>query len=427
MRVLKETKPQSRFWVSLAIGAVGLGALWLAFARRKPDPDRLWQLAHEEFDAGHPDRTEAALATLKALRVPTPMDHLLTAQVALFRHNDAQALSDLAAVPDDHSMAPQARLLQGQVELRQGHPHAAETFLKGAVKLDPKLVQAHKELIYIYGILLRRSELQAEFRTLSGLTNLTAEQAFVWCLTRNSTWDAKELTEKLEGYIKFDPADRMSRLALAENYRALGRREDAEKALTALGDSDPDARALRALLALDVGDDVRAEAISKEGPANHPELARLRGRFALALRDGPAAVQYYRAAYEADPDHRDSLFGYGQALMLVGQKEAAAPFVAAARDHDALGTLMQRAAVPASRSDPALLRALGAACERIHRLPEAKAWYRLAIDADPLDPEAQKSLFRIKKGEESKPSDKPVPVDPSAPNATIPAHPLDSR
>jgi hypothetical protein len=44
-----------------------------------------------------------------------------------------------------------------------------------------------------------------------------------------------------------------------------------------------------------------------------------------------------------------------------------------------------------------LLRALGAACEKIHRLPEARAWYRLAIDANPLDTEAQKALFRLQK------------------------------
>jgi hypothetical protein len=64
---------------------------------------------------------------------------------------------------------------------------------------------------------------------------------------------------------------------------------------------------------------------------------------------------------------------------------------------------MQRAALPNARKDPKLLRELGAACEAVHRLPEAKAWWKLAIGLDPLDNEAQQALFRL---EHSSPSTK---------------------
>jgi tetratricopeptide (TPR) repeat protein len=395
VKVLNETETTSRGWLTVAaIALVAVGA-WVMFPRRASDPDRIWQQAEADVKSGQVDQAEAALARLKDIRSPTALDRMLRAQVAMARSRVDAALADLDSVPDDHPIAAQARLSAGQLELRRGRPRAAEAKFRAALKLDPKLVQARRELIYIYGILLCRAELNAEFRALSTMAPLTVDNVWHWCLTRNSAWEARELTAQLEGYIKADPDDRKSRLALAENYRALDRRQDAEKVLEYLGEADPDARALRARLALDVGDDLVAEALLKDGPSDHSDLARLRGKFALARHDGPAAVAHFRAAYKADPDHRDALFGLGQALIMVGEAEAAAPFVAAARDHDAFATLMQRASVRENRSDPALLRALGAASEKIHRLPEARAWYRAAIDLNPLDTEAQKALFRL--------------------------------
>jgi hypothetical protein len=49
-----------------------------------------------------------------------------------------------------------------------------------------------------------------------------------------------------------------------------------------------------------------------------------------------------------------------------------------------------------NRDDPALVLALGSACEKAHLYPVARAWYNLAVERDPLDPDAQKALFRLK-------------------------------
>jgi Flp pilus assembly protein TadD len=125
-------------------------------------------------------------------------------------------------------------------------------------------------------------------------------------------------------------------------------------------------------------------------------LARLRGRFALAHGDGPAAVRHFRAAYAAEPDDRDTVFGLGTALAVAGDRDAAAPFLRDSEAYDALGALLTRAANPANHNDAALMRALGAACESVHRLPEARAWYNLAVQANPLDEEAQKALYRLR-------------------------------
>jgi tetratricopeptide (TPR) repeat protein len=385
--------------VLAALSAMGVWGIRL-WTDAGADPDSIWKEAQSDFRQGRYGRTDAALARLARLRTPTPLDRLMKAQLALARNRDEEALSNLAGVPDSHPMAAQARLLAGQLNRQRLRLRAAESFLLEAVRLDPKLIQAHRELIYIYGMQLRRPELSAEFRALSRLTALTYDDVFRWCLTRNSVWEPKESARDLRSYLEADPDDRPSRLALAENLRQIGKREEADKVLDPLGDSDPEARAIRVRIALDRGDDRGAEALLAGGPENHSELSRMRGRLALAHRDGPAAVKHFRAAYGLEPDNRDTIFGLGQALAMVGDATAAAPFIAAARDYDAYGTLLQRAATiytnRKSTKDPDLMRALGASCEKIHRIPEARAWYGLAIEANPLDTEAQRALFRLK-------------------------------
>ncbi len=306
------------------------------------------------------------------------------------------ALADLAKVSDGDPAAAEARLMAGEIELRRDRIHHAEESLLAALKLDPTLVLAHRQLIYIYGMLLRRREINEHFLALSRLTPMTFDNVFHWCMTRNTVWEPHERAEDLRRFVAADPDDRWSRVALAETLRQIGHRREATNLLSVLPESDPDARAVRARIALDRGDDPAAEAILAGGPADHPELARLRGRFALAHRDGPAAVRHFRAAYAVEPDDRDTIFGLGTALALVGDRAAAAPFLRDAKAFDTLGALLTRAANPANHRDPALIRALGAACEAAHRLPEARAWYNVAVQINPLDDEAQKALHRLK-------------------------------
>ena len=153
------------------------------------------------------------------------MDWFLRGQLAVARHHADEAIDLLSRVPDDHYRA-RARLLAGQTELRRSRVRYAEEWLIAATRLDPRLVQAHRELIYIYGTQLRRAELNAEFIALSQLSNLTFDNAFHWCLLRSNSWEPGKMIGPLERYIDADPDDRWSRLALAENYRRMGRSDE---------------------------------------------------------------------------------------------------------------------------------------------------------------------------------------------------------
>jgi tetratricopeptide (TPR) repeat protein len=377
-----------------ALASLTVGGL-VALAWPSPDPDRLWEQAYNELRANQFDRAGASLARLGRLRAPTPKDRVLAAQVAMARGRNEQALNELALVPDDHPLAPQARLQTGQLELRRKRYVPAEAALLKALELDPKRVQARRELIYIYGMQLRRPELDATFRALSEGSALSYREVFLWCLTRGVTWEAREVEETLGKCLQADPNDRWSRLGLAEGLLKQGRFAETEAILAPLPETDADARDIRVRLALDRGDDVAAEALLAGGPLDHVGLALLRGRFALARGDGPEAVRHFRIAHDRAPNLRESIFGLGQALQKTGDP-AAAPLIEEARKHDRLGSLVQRAAVEANRSDPNLILDLGDACAAVGRIPEARAWYNLAVGRDPLDTRAQQSLARLK-------------------------------
>lgn len=322
---------------------------------------------------------------------------MVPAQLAVINDRPEQALADVERVPDDHETAAQARLLTGQVELRRFRLRFAGDAIRAAIRINPRLVQPHRELIYIYGLQLRRAELQSEFLALSSLKDLTFQEVFLWCQLRDESWNPYAAALILSKCVAADPGDRWSRMALAENNRRMGLLDEAEAALEGLRESDPDVLAAHAQIAFDRQEDVRAERLLASGPANDPALALMRGRLALARRDNPTALHHFRLAFAADPDRRETLSGLIAALLRTGDDKAAASLREVAAHREKLGSLMQRAAMDGAQDDPALPRLLGAACEVAHRNPEARAWYKLAISRDPLDPDAQRGLFRLRR------------------------------
>jgi tetratricopeptide (TPR) repeat protein len=355
----------------------------------------VWEQAQTDLQLGRFEQVGKAVSRLSRMREPTPLDWLLRGQLAVALEEPDLALAHLARVPDSHYMAAQARLLAGQIELRRDRLRFAEEAFRAALRLDPKLVQAHRELIYIYGMQLRRAELNAEFHSLASLSNLRFEEAFHWCLLRNESWEASEAAPLLANNVAADPGDRWSRLALSENYRRMGMVDDADRALEGLAADDPETIAAHARIAFDRNDEERAERLLSSGPADDPLLARLRGRLALSRRDAPAALHHFRIAYAADPESRETLAGLISALVTVGDFKSAASLREIAGKLAHLGSLVQRAGTKGARELPDLPRQLGSACAALHRDAEARTWYKLAIERDPLDSQSQQALFQL--------------------------------
>lgn len=397
MRVAKPAKPA---WGALALAVAalaGAGTIIVILGRNRSsvDPARLWQDAEAEVEARHWERASAALDRLDRVRPPEARRWLLRARIAQGRGRDPEALAALDRVADRDPNGAEARLLAGRIELRRHRARFAEDQMRRAATLDPSLVQAHRELIYLYGMQQRRDDLAAEFRALSRLQPLRFADVFLWSMSQGAAWEPIDAAATLARFVAADPADRRSRLALADLQRKLGRFDESARVLGPLPATDPDARVIRVELRLAHGDEAGARAQLGDGPDDHAGLARLRGRLALARRDGQEAARHFRAAERLQPDYRESLFGLGNALQLLGEGRESKRYLDRARRLEVLASLLQRAATAAGRSDRMLPHELGDACATLGRRDEARAWYKLAIARDPLDARAQRALFRL--------------------------------
>ncbi len=380
----------------LFLAALGMWR-WL-----ETNPGRVFLRADSLMKAGRYAQAEAACEQLARLRPPNPIDRFLHAEVKIGLNQLDAAVRDLALIPNDHPLAPLARLRIGQIEMRQGRPRLAEAAFLATLALLPRGVQPRKELVYIYNVQHRQADLDAQLASLLDLDALDFQTILHWTKTRHTVWNPAGDLAALEKFVAADPADRWSRLALVEALRRLDRLDQAETVLAALPAADPEARAQRVHLLIARGDFASAESLLADGPLDHPELARLRGQLALRRRDGPTALRHLRIAYRADPLDHMTLSGLGTALRMVGQAEEARPYLEAARRHEDVWALVARAASAEGERDPKLPHQLGMACAAIGRAQEARAWLKLAIERDPLDALSQQKLFDLEHGTTSR-------------------------
>jgi tetratricopeptide (TPR) repeat protein len=217
--------------------------------------------------------------------------------------------------------------------------------------------------------------------------------AFAWSQNSCQLWDVEGARKVLTQFVAVDPADRLSRLALATSYRLTGQLDEAEAVLRPLSDSDQDACALRADLAVERGDVEAAEKLVRLGPADHVRLNALRGRLSLQAGNPDQAAGYFRAALRQDPEDRDSIQGLGVALRKLrdpkGEELLRIAFV-----HDQLKRTIQES-VTTIGTDTKLFYKLGDLSESLGRLEEARVWYQIAVGRDPLDTLSQQGLSRV--------------------------------
>jgi len=381
--------------VAIAVLAViGAGAAWRKLMG--PDSDRVWRDAEIDLRAGRWANARAGLKRLETLRRATPHDWMLRAQVSSAVGRDDEALDALCHIPDDNPAAAQARLMSGRIERQHHRLRHAEAAFRRAVELKPRMVEAHKELVYLFGMQLRRREVDAEFKALSRLTPLSHHDLFTWGLTHFTVW-GPDIAGDLESFIQADRNDRYSRLALADLLLDTpGMESRVEQTLEPLPDSDPEATALRIELKLNHGRISDAIALLEEAPAGHPRLARIRGRVALMRGDHAAAIRHFRHALSEEPYDRVSLSELGKALLLEGDGATAQSYLTRVKRLDDVYNLINRVSRPNQENQAPDLTQLGRACEAAGLRDEARGWYMLAISRQPLDSEAQQALHRLR-------------------------------
>jgi tetratricopeptide (TPR) repeat protein len=387
-------------WAAAIFLSLAILVVFMTWTRGRKDPQLLWNEAHDALRSGDFASAEAKLAMIGQLRAPTSFDWSLRAQIAVSQGRLDEALNALKRIGQDDPLAAEGFLLAGRIERQRNRIRASETYLRRAIACDPRLVGAHKELIYILGMQLRRREVDAEFKVLAQLTPLTHQELYTWGVTHfnflSSSW-AQDTAEHLESYIISDPDDRLSRLSLATLLvKSPSGEARLEQILAPLPRSDPEAAALLIESRFEHGRIDEAITMLEATSVEHPQIARMRGRVCLLRGDFKGTIRHLKNALTNEPYDRVAVSELGRALLLSGDKAAAESYLARAQSLDALYNLLNRVAKPDRENEASDLRQCGRACESAGLIDEARGWYQLAIGRDPLDAEAQQGLHRLR-------------------------------
>jgi tetratricopeptide (TPR) repeat protein len=378
------------------VAALALGGVFVSVRGLGPiAPGQLVADARQALDRKDWGRAQRALDRLARLRPPTSLDASLRAELEVGRGHPDEAVALLAEIPDGDPLAARGRLVAAQIERSRHRARRTRELLEDALRLDPGLSPARRELILLDARQGRRDDLNLQFRALTRREPLGYEDVFLWTTSFENLWVNETIQPHLEGFLRADPDDRASRLALAGVHVRANQVEQARALLEPLPEDDADAQVLRARIALSQMrlDDVRG--ILERGPAEHVGLALLRGHYALRNNRPREAARQFRTVLRLEPDNREALEALAPLLKQLKDPEADAIQKRADRWRRVM-TLLQRAKMEEPRHEKATLTALAEACEDAGQVPIARAWYRLALEQDPLDPGLQQTLYRLR-------------------------------
>jgi tetratricopeptide (TPR) repeat protein len=339
------------------------------------DPQMIYERALSLVETEHFDEADQELVKLRKLRDPSVLDHGLQARVDIAKGRLDQAIASLSAIPDDHPLAGWARLRCGQLERSRLRFRQAEKWLQKVIDLDENSVEARRELVYVYGMQLRRADLHEQLRRLNKLTLLKAKEIWVWCMVRDlAWWHPEEHVPILEKAIEADPEDFRSRIALAEVLRRQGLTDQALSKIEQSPENRVELRAKRMELLI---------------------VAILRGRMAMSKGDPKSAVRFFELAEIAEPGRREIVANLGQASIQAGDSVKGKNLVQMSGKIDSLNNLLLKLEKGIEKTGAETWRELAKACEDAGRVAEARAWQSLIIANNPFDQPAQSAIFRI--------------------------------
>ena len=382
--------------ICLACLGLALALLLSRTSRFAEDPELIYEQALALVEAEQFDQAESVMQRLRKSRLPTVLDHGLQARVDIAKGRVDQAIDNLSVIPDDHPLAGWARLRCGQLERSRMRFRKAENWLQETLRIDENSVEARRELVYVYGMQLRRSVLHDQFRKLNRLTTLKAKEIWVWCMVRDlAWWHPEEHIPILERAIGVDAEDYWSRIALAEVLRRQGHTDQAMLMLEQSPVDRIELLAKRLELLLDQQDLEQVQKSLEKIPLNEPNVATLRGRLAMSNGDTKSALKFFELSEEFESGKREVIANLGQALLQAGDQKKGKIYLQKAGQIDKLNNMLLQLEKTIESSGVETWRTLGSTCESADRLAEARAWQSLIIANNPFDQTAQTAVFRI--------------------------------
>ena len=212
---------KSSIGIVLGIAFIGLVVVGIArgwFGARGPtplSPEALEFQVHQALQTKQWATAESLLKDLPPARAAAADVAILRAELEGSQGRVDNAAVILAGIAETDPLAAKSRLLIGQIKKSRDQARAMETAFLDALRLDPSLSQARRELALLYEMQGRRDELKTQFEALAKLGEMDMKGVFLWTNTNEDIAYGPTNRQTLEKCVAADPDDRWSRLALA--------------------------------------------------------------------------------------------------------------------------------------------------------------------------------------------------------------------
>jgi tetratricopeptide (TPR) repeat protein len=390
---------QVRAWAAILVaGLLALGG-WLGWDAYWSGA--LWRAARAAARAGAWDRVEEVLARRAWYRPADPDAIQLRVEAALRRGDRETAARALASVPESSDLAESAYLMRGRLLKELYRPAEAVAALHACLRLNPEQVEAHRELIIIFGIERRAREQEAQLWELHDRAGAAIEALRLLAQSTVSIPPGALAKNADEGSVlrrclESNPQDPCLPAPLAYFLRNRGRVTEARALLEpwlreARGGVDLRLEDLACLV--DEGD-LESARPWFERPSEplqaHGRYWLLQGDW-LSMQDRPRqALESYRQAVRRDPRNPDARYRLAQALRAAGLVHEADEMLAF---HQRLQRLREVAAqVSETAPDAGRLAEAARLCHELGRDREARAWYAAVLRVAPSHGEARRFL-----------------------------------
>ena len=210
----------------LACAALVLGlalVLLVMWWRTVPTPKQLAAKARRSIRSSRFSHAESLLNRIPRSLKSSSEVAAVQAELDVARGRPDDAVERLTAIPASDPAAAGARLVAGQIEKNRNRVRPAESLFLEALRLDPRLALARRELIIIYAMQARRADLNDQFRALAELEPLKFDDVLLWTASLEDIWVNETIRADLERYLATDSEDRQSRPGAWVSAASIGR------------------------------------------------------------------------------------------------------------------------------------------------------------------------------------------------------------
>lgn len=348
------------------------------------DPDRLLR---KTIRAANSQNTQKTISNLEAILSRHP-DHLNTLMERVqYSSSETESLSFLARVQyGPPEIVAQARLLEGNILLKQNRCKDALAAFHEAVRLRPAFDEARYRLIPMLALQRKPTAVREQLQAIRGTRRLTISELVLWITADERLTPFSEAIDYLESFLQTDPNDIDSLRALCIYLAEESQQDEAVRRLKAALQKTPNDPELLALLGhflLDDGQAVEAtQVLSSLNPTSDSSVEQWHalGQWAFAVRDWKRARITTDFAAAMTPFERSGTYLHYRVLNALGDMEQASLWKKRSEILNELHAEVEAIsiAIVRQKSDPRPVIRVARLLLEMNRPMEATEWVEMA-------------------------------------------------